>query len=49
MVDIVDLILKAVIDSFEIHTINSLIKKKSRLVYVQSFIWGSTTKKNKKY
>ena len=31
MVKIVDLALKAVIDSFEIYTMNSLIKKKSKL------------------
>ena len=31
MVKIVDLTLKAVIDSFEIYTMNSLIKKKSKL------------------
>ena len=30
MVEIIDLALRVVIDSFEIYTINSLIKKKTR-------------------
>ena len=32
MVEIIDLALRAVIDSLEIHTINYLIKEKSRLI-----------------
>ena len=45
MVEVVDLALRAVIDSFEIYTINSMIKNKIRNWFdsVQSFIWGRTT------
>ena len=50
IVEISDLALRAVIDSFEIYTINSLIGRKIRdyLRYVQSFIWGSTTRAKRK-
>ena len=48
MVEIVNLALRAVIDSFEINTINFLIKKKLRLILICPKInWGSTTKKEK--
>ena len=45
-VEIVDLALRAIINSFEIYTTNSLIKKKIRdsFHYVQTFTWGNTTK-----
>ena len=36
--------IRAVIDSFETYTINSLIKKKIFFHHIQSFILGSTTK-----
>ena len=44
MVEIVDLALRTVIDSFEMHTMNSLVKQKIQgsFHYVQSFIWRST-------
>ena len=46
MVEIIDLTLRGVVDSFEIYIVNSLITK--NLFYsVQSFIWGSTTKTKK--
>ena len=49
MVEIVDLMPRAVIDSCEIYTTNFMIKiNRDYFYHAQSFIWSSTIKKNKK-
>ena len=46
MIETIDLALRVVSDSFEIYTINPLIKKK--IHYVQSFTWSTAQRKQNK-